>query len=108
MNDQTKTAEPTQAQAAPAAAASQAEAQPGQRTISDPREVASLVMARMNLVSAKKDELARAIEGLVDITQQLTRTYGAQMVAMEHLRRRVKALEAQVGPGAATPPESMQ
>jgi hypothetical protein len=102
MSEQSKAAEPTPAQAG----ADAAQAQAGQRTISDPREVASLVMARMNLVNAKKDELARAIEGLVDITQQLTRTYGAQMVAMEHLRRRVKALEAQAG--ATTPPESVQ
>lgn len=70
------------------------------RAISDPREVATVVMARMNQVNVKKDELAMAINGLVDITQQLTKTYAAQLVAIEQLRRRVKALE---GPTATAP-----
>jgi hypothetical protein len=105
MNKQT----PSQ-QATPAAdaAAPEAAAQPGQRAISDPREVAAVVMARMNTVKAKKQELGAAIDALVDITQQLTRTYGAQMVAMEQMRRRIKALEAQVAAQTPNPPETVQ
>jgi hypothetical protein len=38
----------------------------------------------------------------VDITAQLTRTYSAQLLAVEQLRRRVKALE-QSGAGATEP-----
>ena len=83
---------------APATAAQK----PAQRAISDPREVTALVMARMNQVNAKKDELAVAIHALVDITAQLTRTYSAQLLAVEQLRRRVKALE-QSGAGAPEP-----
>ena len=67
------------------------------RAISDPREVATLVMARMNMVNTKKDELTIAIKGLSDVTQQLARAYAQQMLAMEQLARRVKALEATAG-----------
>ncbi len=73
---------------------------PGQqnaRSISDPREVANLVMARMNMVNAKKDELTIAIKGLSDVTQQLARAYAQQMLVMEQIARRVKALEATAG-----------
>ena len=85
-----------------------AEQKPTHRAVSDPREVATVVMARMNLVNAKKDELAMAINGLVDITQQLTRTYAEQLLAIEQLRRRVKALEAAAASGTAQPPTTVQ
>jgi hypothetical protein len=49
-------------------------------------------------VHAKKDELAVAIDGLADITRQLTRSYAAQIVAVEQLRKRVQALEAPPAP----------
>lgn len=85
----------------------QAAARPGQRAISDPREVAAEVMARIQQVKAKRDEMGAAIDALADLTRQLTRTYGAQLVAIEQLRSRVKALEAQVA-AQATPPQAMQ
>ena len=87
--------------AAEPTAAKPEQPKPAQRAISDPREVATVVMARMNQVNVKKDERAMAINGLVDITQQLTKTYAAQLVAIEQLRRRVKALEGR----GATPTE---
>jgi hypothetical protein len=65
--------------------------------VSDPREVATLIMARMNLVNAKKDELTIAIKGLTDVTQQLARAYAEQMAVIERLANRVKALEATAG-----------
>ena len=99
MSEQANPAEAGQ----PAAAA-----KPAQRPISDPRDVATVVMARMNLVNAKKDELTMAISGLIDITQQLTRTYGEQMLAIEQLRRRVKALEAAAASSAADSPAVVQ
>ena len=82
--------------------------QPTHRAVSDPREVATLVMNRMNLVNAKKDELAIAIHGLVDITQQLTRTYAEQLLAIEQLRRRVKALEAAAASTTSEAPSTVQ
>jgi hypothetical protein len=85
-----------------------AEQKPTHRAVSDPREVATIVMARMNQVNAKKDELAMAINGLVDITQQLTRTYAEQLLAIEQLRRRVKALETAAASTTAQPPSTVQ
>ena len=61
--------------------------------ISDPRQIATVVMARMNLINAKKDELTIAIKGLTDLTQQLVQAYAGQMQVIEQLATRVKALE---------------
>ena len=61
--------------------------------ISDPREIATVVMARMNLINAKKDELSIAIKGLTDLTQQLVRAYAGQMRVIEQITTRLKALE---------------
>ena len=91
-----------------AVAPAEAGAQPAQRAISDPREVAALVMGRVHTVKAKEQELATALDSLIDLTQQLTRTYGAQMVAMQQLRLRVKALESQVAPHAPGPGVTVQ
>lgn len=99
-----RAAVPAAGEAAPPIATQAAPQKPAQRAISDPREVATVVMARMNQVNAKKDELAVAIHALVDITQQLTRSYGQQLVAIEQLRRRVKALEAAAAAATETPP----
>jgi hypothetical protein len=65
--------------------------------ISDPRQIATVVMARMNLINAKKDELTIAIKGLTDLTQQLVQAYAGQMQIIEQLAARVKALEATAG-----------
>jgi len=65
--------------------------------ISDPREIAAVVMARMNLINAKKDELSMAIKGLTDFTQQLVRAYARQMQVIEQLATRLKALEEKTG-----------
>lgn len=98
MNEQIQANQATQAQPQAEAAA-----QPTQRAISDPREVAAVVMARMQHAKAKRDEVGVAMDALFDITQQLTRTYGAQLVVIEHLRRRVKELEAQLASQASAP-----
>ena len=65
--------------------------------ISDPREIAAVVMARMNFINAKKDELTMAIKGLTDLTQQLVRAYAGQMQVIEQLATRLKALEGTAG-----------
>src|SRR4029450_14160165 len=70
---------------------------PQPQAISDPRQVAAVVMARMNLINTKKDELTIAIKGLTDLTQQLVQAYAAQMQAIEQLATRLKALEEQAG-----------
>ena len=93
-----------------AAAARKQPAAEGGRTIADPRDVAATVLARMNMVNVKKDELTIAIKGLSDITQQLARAYGEQLKAMAGLAQRIKALEAaaaargDTGAGGTEPP----
>ncbi|WP_137920035.1 hypothetical protein [Hydrogenophaga sp. 2FB] len=87
MNDTAKTTPDTVTAERPAPQAER-------RTVSDPRDVATLVMSRMSVVNAKKDELTIAIKGLSDVTQQLAHAYAEQMKVIEKLVKRVKALEA--------------
>ena len=72
---------------------------PQPQAISDPRQIAAVVMARMNLINTKKDELTIAIKGVTDLTQQLLQAYAAQMQIIEQLAARLKAVE---GTGGAT------
>ena len=81
---------------------------PQPQTISDPRQIAAVVMARMNLINTKKDELTIAIKGLMDLTQQLVQAYAGQMQVIEQLAARLKAMEepgsAKSGNGLAVAP----
>jgi hypothetical protein len=70
---------------------------PQPQTISDPRQIAAVVMARMNLINTKKDELTIAMKGLTDLTQQLVQAYAGQMQVIEQLAARIKAVEEQAG-----------
>ncbi len=67
------------------------------QAISDPRQIAAVVMARMNLINTKKDELTIAIKGLTDLTQQLVQAYAGQMQVIEQLAARLKAVEETAG-----------
>jgi hypothetical protein len=100
MSEQTDTPDVTPQAVASDPAPAKAAQKPARRPVTDPREVASVVLGRMQLVKAKKDELSLAIDALVDITHQLTRVYAQQLMTIEVLRRRVKELE---GPAAAMP-----
>lgn len=62
-----------------------------------PHEVVAALMARMNLVNTKKDELTLAIRGLTDFTQTLAKAYAGQMQVIQQLANRVKALEVTAG-----------
>lgn len=64
------------------------------RPVSPAQDVAMLVMARVNLINSKKDELTLAIKSLSDLTQQLATAYVKQTETMAQLTRRVKALES--------------
>jgi hypothetical protein len=70
---------------------------PQPQAISDPRQIAAVIMARMNLINTKKDELTIAIKGLTDLTQQLVQAYAAQMQVIEQLTARLKAVEETAG-----------
>jgi hypothetical protein len=70
---------------------------PQPQAISDPRQIAAVVMARMNLINTKKDELTIAMKGLTDLTQQLVQAYAGQMQVIEQLANRLKALGEKAG-----------
>lgn len=73
-----------------------------------PREVAAFVIAQMNMVNIKKDELTIAIKGLTDITQQLARAYAGQGQVIQRLANRMKALEVTTGANGANPQAAAQ
>ena len=64
-----------------------------QRVISNPGDVAGLVMMQVDAVNAKKDELTIAIKGLTDTTKQLVRAYAEHAKAIQKLQQRIKVLE---------------
>lgn len=55
------------------------------RVITDPREVAAVVMVQLHVVNTKKEELLAAIKGLTDMTQQLVVAYAGQARFIERL-----------------------
>jgi hypothetical protein len=63
------------------------------RTVSNPNDVASLVLMQIDAVNAKKDELTIAVKGLADTAKQLVRAYAEQAAVIEKLAKRVKDLE---------------
>lgn len=89
----------TEAQDAPASdtttekldRASAARAKP--RTISNPNDVANLVLMQIDQVNSKKDDLTIAVKNLADTAKQLVRTYAEQTTVIAKLQQRVKALE---------------
>lgn len=64
-----------------------------QRVISDPKEVAQLVMMRIDQVNSKKDELTIAVKGLADTAKQLVSVYAQQQAQLAKLTKRVEELE---------------
>lgn len=63
------------------------------RVITNPNDVAAVVMMQVDAVNAKKDELTIAVKGLADMAKQLVRAYTEHTRAIEKLQSRVKALE---------------
>lgn len=63
------------------------------RVISNPNDVASLVLMQIDAVNAKKDDLTIAIKGLADLAKQLVRAYAQNAQAIQKLQMRVQALE---------------
>jgi hypothetical protein len=74
------------------------QAKPGEQTrqgrgISDPREVAQLVMMRVDQVNSTKDELTTAVKALADTAKQLAGAYASQQAQIVKLAKRVEELE---------------
>ena len=65
------------------------------RVISNPGDVAGLVMMQVDAVNAKKDELTIAIKGLTDTTKLLVRAYADHAKVIGTLQQRIKTLEEQ-------------
>jgi len=63
------------------------------RVISNPGDVAGLVMMQVDAVNAKKDELTIAIKGLTDTSKQLVRAYAEHAKAIQKLQQRITQLE---------------
>ncbi len=63
------------------------------RVVSNPNDVASLVLMQVDAVNAKKDELTIAIKGLADLAKQLVRAHAANAQAIKKLQMRIQALE---------------
>ena len=67
-----------------------------QRVISNPEDVAKLVMMQIDAINARKDDLTIAIKGLTDTTRQLVRAYAQQAGTIRAVQRKVKELEEKV------------
>ena len=63
------------------------------RVISNPNDIAGLVMMQIDNINAKKDDLTIAIKGLTDTAKQLVRAYAQQQQVIAKLAERVKKLE---------------
>ena len=63
------------------------------KVISDPKEVAQLVMMRIDHVNATKDELTTAVKSLADTAKQLVSVYAKQQAQIEQLAKKVEELE---------------
>ena len=63
------------------------------RVISDPNEVAQLVMMRIDHVNTKKDELTIAVKALADTAKQLVSVYAKQQAQIAKLAKQVEELE---------------
>jgi hypothetical protein len=94
MTKPTATAAPitTAKEAATKTTKPDAQAKPN-RVISDPKEVAQLVMMRIDHVNSKKDELTIAVKALADTTKQLVSVYANQQAEIAKLAKRVQELE---------------
>lgn len=67
------------------------------RIISNPNEVANLVMMQIDNVNTKKDDLTIALKGLTDVSKQLVRAYGENMKIIAAMQQRIKELEEKNG-----------
>ena len=68
-----------------------------QRTISNPEDVAKLVMMQIDAVGGKKDELTIALKGLTDTARQLVRAYAQQAAVIQGMAKKLKELEEKAG-----------
>ena len=68
-----------------------------QRTISNPEDVAKLVMMQIDAVGGKKDELTIALKQLTDTMRQLVRAFAQQAAVIQGMAKNIKELEEKSG-----------
>lgn len=68
-----------------------------QRTISNPEDVAKLVMMQIDAINTRKDDLTVALKGLTDTTRQLVRAYAQQASVIQGMTKKIKELEEKAG-----------
>lgn len=68
-----------------------------QRTISNPEDVAKLVMMQIDAVSGKKDDLTIALKQLTDTMRQLVRAFAQQAAVIQGMAKKIKELEEKPG-----------
>ena len=61
--------------------------------ISNPEDVAKLVMMQIDAVNGKKDDLTIAIKGMTDTARQLVRAYAQQAGVIQAMRKKLEELE---------------
>lgn len=68
-----------------------------QRVISNPKDVAQLVLMQIDKVNATKDDLTTAVKGLADTAKQLVRVYAQQQNQITKLAKRLEDIEKPQG-----------
>jgi len=68
-----------------------------QRVISNPEDIAKLVMLQIDAIGARKDDLTVALRRLTDTTRQLARAYAQQTAVIQGMQKRIKELEEKAG-----------
>ena len=68
----------------------------GARVVTDPNEVANIVLMQIDAVNDRKNDLTISVKGLTDLTKQLARVYSEQIVTIRQLQTHIQALEAQL------------
>lgn len=66
------------------------------RTISNPEDIAKLVMMQIDAINTRKDDLTVALKGLTDTTRQLVRAYAQQAGVIQGMAKKIKELEGKV------------
>ena len=64
-----------------------------QRVISDPKDVAQLVLVQIDNINAKKDDLTIAVKTLADTAKQLVRVYAQQQAQLAKMAKQIEELE---------------
>ncbi len=67
-----------------------------QRVISNPEDIAKLVMMQIDAINTRKDDLTVALKGLTDTTRQLVRAYAQQAGVIQGMAKKIKELEGKV------------